>query len=202
VASESPRPLRRRTSAAAAVAAVVAATAVAVAVLRDGGVREGGPLACTECPLALSSMGMDLGKVGTYGIDILQNRGDETAVLDGVTFQERSRGLQILGPLALRIGDYRGPGGAAAGLIRQFPPPHVGRDARPVAGFPVHPFHRREEAVELLIGFRPRRTGTLRYRSIRVHYHVGGTRYVATFTTALRICAPLSRYLRLKSCRD
>jgi hypothetical protein len=194
-------PLRRRLGlwvAASAVAAVAAA--ILVAFLRAGGVGQGGPLACTECPVVVSGMGMDFGDVGTYGVDFLENRGDETAILDRVSFQERSPGLQIFGPLALRIGDYRGIGGAA-GLIRQFPPPHVDGAARSLAGFPVRPYHRPDDAVELLIGFRPLRKGTLTYRAIRVHYHVGGSRYVATFATALRICTPQARYRRLKSCR-
>jgi hypothetical protein len=179
---------------------VGAGALVAVEVVARGGEKEGGPLACGDCAVVESGMGLDVGRAGTYGVDVLENRGDEPAVLDRISFEGRSRGLEILAPLAMRVGDYRGVG-LAAGLIRGFPPARVRGAAKPVAGFVVDPYRGRDDAVELLIGVRPRRAGTLSYRAIRLHYHVGHTRYAARFTTALKICAPEARYLRLRSCR-
>ena len=138
-------------------------------------------------------MAIDVGHPGTNGVPMLLNHGSDDATLDAVTFEGLTRGLDILGPLALRIGDYVGPG-QAAGVIRGYPPQHTRGDARPVSGFVVHPYRNRDEAVELLIGFRPRRAGAFSYRSLAVHYHVGAHGYVARYPISLTICAPFADY--------
>lgn len=175
----------------AALAAAIAG--IAVLVTHIGGNGGEGPLGCEDCDEIFTSMAIDVGHPGTNGVPILLNHGAEDAVLDRVTFDGLTRGLAILGPLALRIGDYAGPG-QAAGVIRGYPPPRTRGSARPVAGFVVHPYSRRDEAVELLIGFRPRRAGAFSYRSLLVHYHVGKHGYVARYPISLTICAPFAAY--------
>lgn len=185
---------RRRLTYVAVGAALAAAVAVsAVVVARGGGDRGEGPLGCGGCDYIYTSMAIDIRHRGTNGVPVLLNHGGDDAVLDGLTFVGLTRGLQILGPLALRIGDYVGPG-LAAGVIRGYPPAHTRAVARPVAGFVVHPYRNRKEAVELLIGFRPRRAGAFSYRELLVHYHVGGRRYVARYPISLTICAPFHAY--------
>lgn len=175
-------------------AALAAAVAVSVFFIADRGQGGGeGPLGCGGCDYVFTSLPIDVGHPGTNGVPVLLNHGSEDATLDAVTFDGLTRGLEILGPLALRIGDYVGPG-LAAGVIRGYPPAHTRRVARPVAGFVVHPYRNREEAVELLIGFRPRRAGAFSYRSLLVHYHVGGHEYAARYPISLTICAPFAAY--------
>jgi hypothetical protein len=178
-------------SAGAGLAAALAVVAVVVA--RGGGDRGEGPLGCGGCDEIFTSMAIDTGHPGTNGVPVLLNHGTDDAVLDEIRFDGLTRGLEILGPLALRIGDYAGPG-LAAGVIRGYPPPHTRGDARPVAGFVVHPYRKRDEAVELLIGFRPRRAGAFSYRSLLIHYHVGGRGYVARYPISLTICSPFAAY--------
>jgi hypothetical protein len=184
---------RRRLTFVAVGAALAAAIAVATIVSRDHGTRGEGPLGCGGCDLIFTSLPIDVGHLGTNGVPVLLNHGSDDAILDRITFDGLMPGLQILGPLALRIGDYVGPG-QAAGVIRGYPPAHTRGDARPIAGFVVHPYRNRDEAVELLIGFRPRRAGAFSYRSLRVHYHVGGRVYVAHYPISLTICAPFAAY--------
>ena len=185
---------RRRLTFVAVGAALAAAVAVsAVVVARGGGDRGEGPLGCGGCDYIYTSMAIDIGHRGTNGVPVLLNHGRDDAVLEGLAFVGLTRGLQILGPLALRIGDYVGPG-LAAGVIRGYPPAHTRGVARPVAGFVVHPYRNRTEAVELLIGFRPRRAGAFSYRELLVHYHVGARRYVARYPISLTICAPFGAY--------
>ena len=175
-------------------AALAAAVAViAVAFFRAGGEGGEGPLACGGCDYIFTSLPIDVRHRGTNGVPILLNQSSKDAVLDAVTFDDLTEGLEILGPLALRIGDYAGPG-QAAGVIRGYPPSHTRGVARPVAGFVVHPYRNRDEAVELLIGFRPRRAGAFSYRSLLVHYHAGGHAYVARYPISLTICAPFAAY--------
>ena len=178
-------------AAGAALAVAIAVSAIVFSRVRSDGGE--GPLGCGGCGYIFTSLPIDVGHRGTNGVPILLNRGSEDAILDAVTFDGLTQGLEILGPLALRIGDYVGPG-QAAGVIRGYPPPHTRGTARRVAGFAVHPYRNRDEAVELLIGFRPRHAGAFSYRSLRVHYHVGEHGYVARYPISLTICAPFSAY--------
>jgi len=175
---------------------LVAAAAVVVGVLiglRDG-VRHGGPLACGRCDYIVEGMPLDVHRSGTEGSVVLENRGDRDAVLDAVTYERLTPGLRMLGPLALRVGDHRGPGPALTGLARSYPPRRARAIARPLGGFVVRPYRRFEEGVELLNGFRPLRPGVFGYRALFVHYHVHGQRYVARYPFKLVICAPESKY--------
>lgn len=186
---------RRRRLAFVAVGATFAAAVALIAVFltQTGGAGGEGPLGCRGCDYIFTSLPIDVGHPGTNGVPILLNHGSDDAILDRVTFDGLTRGLEILGPLALRIGDYVGPG-QAAGVIRGYPPLHTRGHARPISGFVVHGYHNRDEAVELLIGFRPRRAGAFSYRSLAVHYHVGSHRYVARYPISLTICAPFAAY--------
>ena len=185
---------RRRLTLVVVGALLVAAVALAAIALARSGRHHGeGPLGCGGCDYIFTSLPIDVAHSGTNGVPILLNHGSDDAVLDAVSFDGLTRGLEILGPLALRIGDYAGPG-QAAGVIRGYPPPHTRGSARPVAGFVVHPYRNRDEAVELLIGFRPRRAGAFSYRSLLVHYHVRGHGYVARYPISLTICAPFAAY--------
>jgi len=180
-------------SVAAGAALAVAVGVVAVFLASRAGGGGEGPLGCGGCDYIFTSMAIDVGHPGTNGVPVLLNHGRKDAIIDRVTFDGLTRGLDILGPLALRIRDYVGPG-QAAGVIRGYPPAHTRGDARPVPGFVVHPYSKRDEAVELLIGFRPRRAGAFSYRSLAVHYHVGGHGYVARYPISLTICAPFAAY--------
>ena len=177
----------------AAVVALAAAAALAFALKRSHGIHHGGPLACSGCGTIGSAIPVDIRRSATVGTDVVINRGDKNAVLEGIAFDELTPGVEILGPLALRIGDYRGRG-LAAGAILGFPPPLTRGVARPVRGFVVHPHRSRDDDVELLIGLRPRRRGAFHYRSYTLHYHVGHTRYAAPYPSSMTVCAPRTAF--------
>lgn len=174
-----------------AIAATIAAVLVVIVSTRDRVVSRGGPLGCEQCDSVLNGIPVDPDASGTTGT-ILENHGNTVAVLDGVSFEHRSRGLAILGPLALRAGDYVGPG--LIGIVLGYPPPRTRAVAKPVAGFPVRPSRSANDAVELLVGFRPLRAGRLGYDAVWVHYHVGGKKYLTRYPTALLVCAPAASY--------
>jgi hypothetical protein len=180
-------------------ALLVAAAGIALGALlaRGDGVRRGGPLACSGCYPILEGLPLDLGRAGTEGTAVILNRGDQDAILDAVTYERLTAGLRMLAPLALRVGDYGGPG-LVVGLARSFPPKRARGIARPLRGFVVHPYRTRDEAVELLNGFQPLRRGVLGYQELSIHYHVGGRQYVARYPMALVICSPEASYP--KSC--
>ena len=186
---------RHRPTWALAVAAtlLVGAVAAAAAIFGDSGRRRGGPLSCEDCGYAASSIPVDIGKTGTYGILVVRNPGPETAVLERVDYRELTPGLQMLRPFALRVGDYKG-GRLASGLTLTFPPGDVGGVARPLTGFPVERHRTNKDDVEVLLGFRPKRKGVFSYDALDLYYHVGKVRYVATYHVGLKICAPRAAF--------
>jgi len=139
---------------------------------------------------------MDVGKTGTYGAETLANRGREAVVLDRIAFLDRTPGLELVGPLVMHVRTKPGVPALATGFIRQYPPPHEGATLHRVAGFRISPHRSWKDDAELLIGFRAHRTGALSYRGFELHYHVGNTRYVATYPDPLTVCAPRSFSLR------
>lgn len=181
----------RRWWLAAAVAAVLGVAVIAFGLARDPGVTRGGPLSCEQCDPVRNGIPADIHASGTTGA-ILENHGNEVAVLDSVSFERLSRGLAILGPLALRAGDY--PERGLIGIVLGYPPVRSKGVARSVAGFPVRPYRGAKEAVEVLVGFRPLRAGRLGYDAVWVHYHVGAKKYLTRYPTALLVCAPAARY--------
>ena len=141
-------------------------------------------------------MKTDVGTTGTYGVETLANHGSEDVVLDRIVFLGRSRGLELVGPLVMHVRTKPGVPALATGFIRRYPPPHEGATLHRVAGFRISPHRSWKDDAELLIGFRAHRTGALSYRGFELHYHVGNTRYVATYPDPLTVCAPRSFSLR------
>jgi hypothetical protein len=189
--------LRRRPAVWVALAAVlllVGALAGRAAVGGGSSVHPGGPLACRGCASIASGIVVEVGQRGTYGINVVRNRGSELGVLDHIVYRRLTPGLDTLHPLALRIRDYK-PGGLAAGLILGFPPPKAARVARPLHGFVVAPHQSNLDDVELLLGFRPKHKGVFTYDAVDLYYHVGKQRYVATYRTALKVCAPTAAFV-------
>jgi hypothetical protein len=152
---------------------------------------KGGPLAEPGVRMG-EAAAMNLGQSGTYGAETVTNHGRETAVLDSISFVGRSEGLEILGPLVMHVRTKPRTPALVAGLIRRFPPPHRGAVLHPVAGFRIAPHRSWNDDIEILIGFRPHRKGVLYYRALKLHYHVGETRYVATYPDPLAVCVPYS----------
>jgi hypothetical protein len=197
------RPLRW-IAAAVVLGAVVAVVATVLAVGDDHSEREirGGPLADPGGTMAEAAL-MRVGQAGTYGVETIENHGPQAAVLDHIRFVGLTPGLRILGPLALPVRTRPGLPALVAGLVRTFPPPHEGATVHPISGFRVRPWRSWKDAAELLIGFRPLRTGVLGYRALELHYHVGDRRYVTTLPDPLTVCAPYSFPLaRCKAARD
>jgi hypothetical protein len=139
---------------------------------------------------------MDVGRTGTYGAETLTNHGHEEVVLDRIVFLGRSPGLEIIRPLAMHVRTTPGVPALAVGFIRQYPPPHKGATLHPIAGFRIAPHRSWKDDVELLIGFRPHRTGKLSYSAFELRYHVGKQRYVVRFRDPLVVCVPSSFPLR------
>ena len=166
----------------------------AKAVGEQTGIDRGGPLACRGCARIASSIAVDVGQKGTYGINVVRNLGSKPGVLDRVVYLRLTPGLDTLHPLALRIRDYK-PGGLAAGLMLGFPPRKAARVARPLHGFVVAPHRNDLDDVELLLGFRPTHNGVFKYDAVDLYYHVGIQRYVATYWAALKVCVPTAAFV-------
>ena len=164
---------------------------VTAAACSSGGPIRGGPLADPGNSIGEAAV-MDVGKTGTYGAETIANHGRETVVLDRIVFLDRAPGLEIIGPLVMHVRTQPGVPALAAGLIRQYPPPHQGAKLNPVAGFRISPHRSWKDDVELLIGFRAHRAGVLSYRAFELHYHAGNKRYVSTYPDPLTICVPRS----------
>ena len=126
----------------------------------SGGPIRGGPLAEPGSRIGEAAV-MDVGKTGTYGAETIANHGRETVVLDRIVFLDRAPGLEIIGPFVMHVRTQSGVPALAAGLIRQYPPPHRGAKLHPVAGFRISPHRSWKDDVELLIGFRAHRAGVL-----------------------------------------
>jgi hypothetical protein len=192
-AAERARAWRRRLLLLAALAAAAIGVVAGVVLASRDGVRHGGPLSCARCASILEGMPLDVHRAGTEGAVVVLNRGKRDAALEGITYERLTPGLRILGPLALRVGDYRGPG-LVAGLARAYPPRTARGITRPVRGFVVHPYRRHGDAVEVLTGFTPLRPGVFGYRALAIRYHIGRRRYVARYPFALVVCAPEASY--------
>ena len=164
----------------------------------SGAPIRGGPLAEPGVRMGESVL-MDIGKTGTYGVETLVNHGRADVVLDRIAFLDRSRGLEIIGPLVMRVRTAPGVPALATGMIRQWPPPHEGATLHPIAGFRIAPHRSWKDDAELLIGFRAHRSGKLSYRAFELRYHVGKKRYVARFPDPLAVCVP--RSFPLRRCR-
>jgi hypothetical protein len=161
----------------------------------SGAPIRGGPLAEPGVRMGESVL-MDVGKTGTYGVETLANHGHADVVLDRIAFLDRSRGLEIIGPLVMHVRTTPGVPALATGLIRQWPPPHKGAALHSIAGFRIVPHRSWKDDAELLIGFRAHHAGVLSYRAFEVHYHVGSRRYVTRFPDPLVVCVPRSYSLR------
>jgi hypothetical protein len=182
------------------VSGTVAALILAI-VLSSGsspGVVRGGPLAEHGVRMGESAV-MDVGQAGTYGAETLTNHGHVPLVLDRISVVGRSKGLEVIRPLVMRVRTEPGLPALVAGLVRQFPPPHEGATLHSVSGFRVAPHRSWKDDVELLIGFRAHRRGVLSYRALELRYHVGNTRYVTMRSDPLVICVP--RSFPLSRCR-
>lgn len=189
-------PPRKRTIWLVVAAAVLllGAVAVAAAVVGHSGPSADGPLTCRECASIASSVPLDVGKTGTYGIVVVRNLGSKTAVLDRIAYRRLTPGLETLPALALRVGDYRGPG-LVSGLALSFPPPGAAGVAKRLPGFPVEPHRTQKDDVEVLLGFRPQHQGVFTYDAVDVYYHVEKRRFVSTYPVALKVCAPAAPFL-------
>jgi hypothetical protein len=189
--------VRHRSAVWAALAAVVllaGALAGRAAVRGGSGVHHGGPLDCHGCAVIASGIVVDVGQKGTYGINVVRNRGSKAGVLDRVVYRRLTPRLDTLHPLALRIRDYK-PGGLAAGLILGFPPRKAVGVARPLHGFVVGPHRSNLDDVELLLGFRALHEGVFKYDAVDLYYHVDRQRYVATYPAALKVCVPTAAFV-------
>jgi hypothetical protein len=169
-------------------ALVVAGGALAGIVLtRDSGVAAG-PLACRSCGVNGLAFPVDPDEPFTYGLLTLRNPGPNPAVLDQVVPLEATRGLRLLGEVALRTRDN--PWNITASDHHHFPPPNVRSVARPVRGYRIAPMKGRREEHEIMLGFTVPGPGTFGFRRLAVEYHVGSTRYRAVFDFRFRVCAP------------
>jgi hypothetical protein len=174
--------------------AVVAGVVVAVLVLSNqtgssAEVVRGGPLARPGNAMS-GSLTLNVGQNGSYGTETIENHGKEAAILDRIAFVGLTPGLMTLDPLVMMVRTKPGLPALVGGMTRSFPPPHEGATLHHVAGFRVPPYQGLADTVEIVIGFRPLREGSMSYKALAIHYHVGDTRYVATYPDPFRVCTP------------
>jgi hypothetical protein len=175
----------RRVLAVSGAAALIASTGCSST---EAGERAGGPLACRSCS-ASASLPVPIGGSATYGFLVLENHGSAPAVLDRLSFENRSHGLRIRGVMVMRVGDKPGGPGLAAGFVDGFPPAGVARALQELHGSRIEPFRKWPDAVEVLIGLQAPRAGSFSFDGLKLHYRVNGQRYLARFDLPTLICA-------------
>jgi hypothetical protein len=170
-----------------ALAAVLAAAGVAAFLLSRGPRPGPGPLACPSCGVLGLAFGVDAHEPFTYGLLVLRNSGDGTAVLDRVVPLGTSPGLRLVGAVALRTRDN--PWNVTASDHHRFPPRNVASLVQPLRGYRIPPGGK-ADGHEVMLGFVVPSAGEFSFRRLAVEYHVGIRRHRAIFRFRLRVCAP------------
>lgn len=117
---------------------------------------------------------LPVGSTVTFGLVELQNKGDDTAVIDSVAAVQTDPGLQVLGIMAAG----RGRRWATQDVVPGFPPQNAKSFGQlmQIPGAAVPPGLL---GTELLIGLRVTRIGVQSLNDLDVAYHVGTHHYVA-----------------------
>lgn len=179
--------MRRRFTICAAAALAAAAAAGAWLAIRPSRPAPG-PLACPKCGVLGLSFRVDAQDPFTYGLLVLVNSGDRTAVLEEVEPLDADPGLRLVG--AVVVPTRVNPWNVTASDHHDFPPRNVADVVEPLRGYRVPPARDNADGHEVMLGFEVPGPGRFAFRRLAVDYHVGETRYRAIFRFRLRVCAP------------
>jgi hypothetical protein len=185
-ASATSRPTRRRWLVALAVLLALAAVLTAARELGvgSGGEPSPGPLEGPEG----SSLGIlrPIGRTFGYGLPIVINTSDETAVLDRVA--------PVGAPPGLELVDTR-MAGPERELLRQSAslrwPSDDFSDLHPTRGFRVEPVDTPAGrcGAEIVFALRATERARLVFKAVQVDYHVGDTAHRVVLDSGLAVCA-------------
>ena len=154
---------------------------------------DGGPLVGEREQYA-TSLFVEPGKVQPMGWAVIKNTAGEDATVERVTLDRPSKGLELVGVYALpgreQVGDDPG---------RVTWPPRGGRRL-PADGLTVRPARDRRSsspldpnAVNLVLGLRPARSGDLRTHGVVVDYRVGDRAFRRRLRIGYTMCARAPR---------
>jgi hypothetical protein len=163
-------------------AAIVAAGALVWAGSRSD-VVAGGPLAYPEDYHDTLGFTVHLRAPYSWGLVVLRNKGDRPAVVQRITLVDQSGSLKVVGLYAVSEDTPE-----AVGFAPGFDP---GR-GRTVEGLVVPPGA--GHGFQVVFGLEVDTKGVSGFRSVRVEYEVGKTRYAATLDHSVALCAPVEQY--------
>jgi hypothetical protein len=166
--------------------AVLAAVIAAVTAFstRSNGEPSPGPLESPEG----SSIGIKrpVGRVFGYGLPIVLNTGDETAVLDRVAPVGAPPSLELVDT---RIGGPDRELHLMAASLRW--PSEDFTDLHPTRGFRLEPADQAagRRGAEIVFALRATEPGRLVFKAVQVDYHVGDTAHRVVLDSGLAVCA-------------
>ena len=187
-ASATSRPATRRRRWLVALSFMLALAAAVTAAERLGvgssGEPSAGPLESPEG----SSIGIKrpVGRTFGYGLPIVLNTGDETAVLDRVA--------PVGAPPALKLVDTR-IAGAERELLRMSStlrwPSEEFTDLHTTSGFRLEPADQPagRRGAEIVFALQAAEPGRLVFKAVQVDYHVGDTAHRVVLDSGLAVCA-------------
>ncbi len=130
----------------------------------------------------------DVGRPFTFSDVVMRNFGDYPIVVDGVSLVESTPGIKIVGLLAARTPPNWISGDA------DYPPP-FSFPMRPLKGYVIPPGENAShKSVLVIMGLEVSRNGVSGFSAVRIHYHVGSTRFEYIEAYGLAACAPSSKY--------
>ena len=158
-----------------------------VKLISAGGNDSDGPLRY-QGPSTSSGISARPNQPVTFGLVTLLNRGQEVAVIDRVTLDSPSPGLEISEALASVPGND-----GMIGTFNGFPPPGV--KASSAIGFKVMPDGggkvKPQDYTQILLGLSAPRPGTFSARGVTILYHIGEVSYTTTYPNAVTICSEI-----------
>lgn len=136
-----------------------------------------------------TSFAVDLGQVFTFGGIVLENSGDQPAVLEALRFEPPLGSGMELVEVKVAGGDRKV---GYVGTHAEFPPPLLAAYVHPFPGSEVPPLA--SAGVEIVFGLRVNQPGQFGFRRVLVDYRVGERRQTVQLEDGFLACAPIASF--------
>lgn len=184
--------IRRRPAILLAVAAVAAAVAATVFVAEGtSGAELPGDHVKVSDYRTETHIPLPMNTTGTFGVLILRNTGSQTVTISSIELMSDgdTSGLEIVDTRLWAI--PRG-GASLIATASTYAPP---AQSVPAQGSKVPPTPDGPGGHQVIFGFRGDKPGTYKFTAVRIHYRIGGTRYVVTSPDAVWFCIGVDKCL-------
>jgi hypothetical protein len=147
--------------------------------------QDHGPLTLGDYPTT-TGFPVNVGETATWGSLVLRNTGNTAARIDRIELVPEGdvAAAKIVDIRVVDLAAYPGP---LTGTDRTFTPP---AQSIPAKGALVQPSTAPGHGYEILFGIQMIRTGDVRFRRVRIDYHIGSTRYHVNGEHRFILCAP------------